>query len=214
MNYLAHSLPFIFADDELSVWRVAGTALPDWLRALDRAARLRPDVLERAPVDDPRHRALQDGARRHHDDDVWFHAHDDFETLTAVVTQDARQRFPHLRSSALAHVTVELLLDAALMETHPDLLERFYAAVHAVDETVVAGFVRRTTARPVPHAEVFLDRFRRARFIAAYATDAGVLSCLRGVWLRAGLGAVDDGFVDVIARARPPARALATTLRW
>jgi hypothetical protein len=213
MNYLAHSLPFVFADDDLAAWHVAGTALPDWLRALDRAARLRPDVLERAPVDDPRHRALRDGARRHHDDDVWFHAHDQFEALTALVTQDARREFPHLRVSALAHVAVEMLLDAALMEAHPTLLERFYAAVAAVDDGVVAGFVRVTTARPVPHAEIFLDRFRRARFLAAYATDAGMLSCLRGVWLRAGLGGVDDGFVDVIARARPSVRALAATLR-
>ncbi len=213
MNYLAHSLPFVFDDDPLACWQVAGTALPDWLRALDRAARLRPDVLDRAVVDDPRHRALHEGARRHHDDDAWFHSHDEFEALTARATRDARERFPHLRTSALAHVTVELLLDAALMELHPSLLDRFYRAVATVEDGVIVDFARRTTARPMPHAEVFLDRFRRARFLALYATDTGVLSCLRGVWLRAGLGTIDDGFVDVVARMRPEVRTLAATLR-
>jgi hypothetical protein len=203
MNYLAHSLPFVFRDDELAAWQVVGTALPDWLRAVDRGARLRPDVLDRAIVADSRHHALREGARRHHDDDVWFHAHDDFETLTALVAADARRSFPHLRTSALAHITVELLLDAALMERHPTLLDRFYAAIDVVDEGIVAHFARATTARPVPHAEIFVDRFRRARFLALYSTDDGLLSCLRGVWLRAGIGGIDDGFIDVVAAARP-----------
>jgi hypothetical protein len=214
VNYLAHSLPFVFADDALSCWRVAGTALPDWLRVIDKAARLRPDVLDRANVDDERHRALHEGARRHHDDDVRFHSHDDFEALTGELTTSLRARFPHLRASAVAHVLVEMLLDAALIDEHPTLLERFYAAVAAVDDGVVAGFVRTTTGRPVPHAEVFLDRFRRARFLAHYVTDAGLHACLRGVWLRAGLGGIDDGVVDVIAQARPRARALVHTIRW
>lgn len=214
MNYLAHSLPFVFTDDELACWRVAGTALPDWLRVIDKAARLRPDVLDRARIDDPRHDALAQGARRHHDDDAHFHRLDVFEDLTAEVTASLRARFPHLRASALAHVLVEMVLDAVLIEEHPALLDRFYAAVAAIDDGVVADFVRATTGRPVPHAEVFLDRFRRARFLADYVTDDGLHACLRGVWLRAGLGGVDDGVVEVIAAARPRVRALATVVRW
>lgn len=214
MNYLAHSLPFVFHDDALSCWRVAGTALPDWLRVIDKSARLRPDVLDRANVDDERHRALHEGARRHHDDDVRFHRHDAFEELTTELTAIVRARFPHLRASAVAHVLVEMLLDAALIDEHPDLLDRFYGAVAAVDDAVVAGFVRTTTGRPVPHAEVFLDRFRRARFLAEYVTDDGLHACLRGVWLRAGLGGIDDGVVDVIAAFRPRARALVPSVRW
>jgi hypothetical protein len=111
-------------------------------------------------------------------------------------------------------VLVEMVLDAVLIDEHPALLDRFYAAVAAIDDRVVADFVRTTTGRPVPHAEVFLDRFRRARFLADYVTDDGLHGCLRGVWLRAGLGGVDDGVVEVIAAARPRVRALATVVRW
>jgi len=59
------------------------------------------------------------------------------------------------------------------------------------------------------NARSFLDRFKRARFLAAYATDAGLLSCLRGVWSRAGLGGIDEGVVDVIRRSRPRVTSLA-----
>jgi hypothetical protein len=214
MNYLAHSLPFVFDDDALAPWRVAGTALPDWLRAVDRRARLRPDVLARAPVDDERHAALGLGARRHHDDDHRFHQADAFERATAELTVALRARAPGSRASALAHVLVELLVDAALLERHPTLLQRFYAAVDAIDDGVVADFVRTTTARPLPDVELFLGRFRRARFLAAYATDHGVLDCLRGVWLRAGIGDIDDGVVEVIAAARPQVATLVDELRW
>jgi hypothetical protein len=214
MNYLAHSLPFVFDDDDLACWRVAGTALPDWLRVVDRRARLRPDVLSRAPVDDPRFEALVTGARRHHDDDERFHTHDAFEAATTELTLAIRARAPGLRASALAHVLVEMLVDAALIERHPRLLDRFYAAVDALDDDVVTTFVRATTERPLPHVGVFLDRFRAARFLAEYTTDAGVLGCLRGVWLRAGLGPVDDAVHHAIVDARPRVASLLDELRW
>jgi hypothetical protein len=212
MNHLAHSLPFVFDDDEHAPWRVVGTSLPDWLRLLDRRARLRPDVLARAPLDDARFRALAEGAQRHHDDDAMFHTLDAFEALTAETTAALRARAPGLRASALGHVLVEMLLDAALIDEHPTLLARFYAAVDGVDAGVVAAFVRATTGRPVDDAEVFVDRFRRARFLHAYVSDAGVLACAQGLWRRAGFGVVDDGVVDVIAWARPRVRALASQL--
>lgn len=208
MNYLAHSLAAVFDDDDLAVWRVAGTSLPDWLRVIDKRARLRPEVLELANVDDDRHRALRDGAQRHHDDDLRFHTLDAFETENHAVTLELRARDPNCRASTLGHVMVELLLDAALMERHPTLLARYYAAVDAIDEGVVAAFVRSACARPVEHAEIFLDRFRRARFLGAYADDDGLLDCLRGVWKRAGLGAIDVAVRDVIRDARPRVRAL------
>lgn len=202
MNYLAHSLPFVFDDDDHAAWRVAGTSLPDWLRVIDKKARLRPDVLEGAPDDDPRFVALKAGAQQHHDDDLRFHSDDAFEALNHDVAAIARARFPHLRASTLAHVLVELLLDAALMQRHPHLLQRYYDVVASIDGDVLRAFVQRTTGRPVDNAPYFLDRFRRARFLGAYAHDDGMMQCLRGVWSRAGLGGIDDGFVDVVRDTR------------
>ena len=209
MNYLAHSLPFVFREHDLDRWRVAGTSLPDWLRVIDKKARLRPNVLAGAPADDERFVALREGAQRHHDDDLRFHTDDEFEALTHELTAVLRAGFPHLRASTLGHVMIELLLDAALMHKEPRLLDRYYAALDALDDDLIGMFVRRATGRPMENARSFLDRFKRARFLAAYATDAGLLSCLRGVWSRAGLGGIDEGVVDVIRRSRPRVTSLA-----
>ena len=212
MNYLAHAVPYVFNDDDdFAAWRVAGTSLPDWLRVVDKRARLRPELLDRAAlvVDGARERALLEGARRHHDDDVRFHTHDAFEQLNHDVTAQLRARFPQSRAHTMGHVMVEMLLDAALVDDRPDLVDRYYAAVDAIDADVLGGFIGVVVGRDVDHVAYFLDRFRRARFLDLYATDAGLLSCLRGVWARAGLGGVDDGVKDVIADARAAVRPLA-----
>ncbi|MDP2339669.1 MAG: hypothetical protein Q8O67_01820 [Deltaproteobacteria bacterium] len=202
MNYLAHSLPFVFVDDPLSAWRVAGTSLPDWLRVVDKQARLRPEVLAQAPTNDPRFVAMIEGAQRHHDDDLRFHSDVAFDALSHEVAAGIRARFAGQRASALGHVLVEMLVDAALMHQRPALLERFYAHVDVIDDDVVGAFVREATQRPVVHAEYFLRRFRSSRFLALYATDDGLFDCLRGVWKRAGIGELPDAFVDVVAGTR------------
>ena len=202
MNYLAHSLPYVFDDDDLTPWRVAGTSLPDWLRVIDKRARLRPEVLASAPRIDPRCVAMIEGAARHHDDDLRFHADDAFDALSHDVAGVIRARFPGLRASALGHVLVEMSLDAALLHHRPALLERFYGHVDALDDAVVAAFVREATGRPIALAELFLQRFRSSRFLAHYQTDAGLLQCLRGVWQRSGIGPLPDGLVDVVADTR------------
>ncbi len=202
MNYLAHSFPYVFHDDQLACWRVAGTSLPDWLRVIDKQARLRPEVLARAPRNDPRFLAMTQGAQRHHDDDLRFHQHDAFDALSHDVAAGIRLRFLGLRASTLGHVLVEMLLDAALLQQHPALLHRFYAHIDALDDVVVAAFVRQTTGRPLPLAELFLARFRTSRFLALYTTDEGLFDCLRGVWRRADIGELPDEFVDVVAATR------------
>jgi hypothetical protein len=202
LNYLAHSLPFVDDDDVLGPWRVAGTSLPDWLRVVDRQARLRPAVLALAPRDDPRFVAMIEGAQRHHDDDLRFHSDDAFDALSHELAAEIRGRFPDQRASALGHVLVEMLVDAALMQQRPGLLDRFYAQVDVVDDDVVGRFVRAATGRPVDHAELFLQRFKKSRFLAYYATDPGLRDCLQGVWTRTGIGALPDGFVDVVGAAR------------
>lgn len=212
MNYLAHSLPYVFDDDALAPWRVAGTSLPDWLRVIDKRARVRKEsllALSEDVVADGRAAALREGAVRHHDDDHAFHRDDDFEALSHHTTARVRARFPHLRASVLGHVLTEMLLDAALMARAPTLLDRYYAAVDAIDAGVVTRFVSHASGRPVSNVDVLLDRFRRARFLADYQDDDGLLACVRGVWVRAGLGGVDDGVIDVIAAVRVDVDVLA-----
>lgn len=207
MNYLAHGLPFLIdvdaRDDEHAGFRVAGTALPDWLRVVDKRARLRSDILDAVQVDDDaRFAALRDGARRHHDDDLRFHADDAFDAVASAMAAELRAQDASLRASTLAHVLVEMLVDAALMQAQPGLLEGYYDALDAVDEAQVAAFARRATGRPLEHAEHLIDRFRRVRFLAAYRTDEGLHECLVGVCRRAVLQPPPSSSLRTIAAGR------------
>ena len=207
MNYLAHGLPFLADvadhDDDHVGFRVAGTALPDWLRVVDKKARLRSEILDVVHVDDDvRFAALRDGARRHHEDDLRFHGDDAFDAVATSMAAQLRAHDGSLRASTLGHVLVEMLLDAALMQSRPGLLERYYDVLDAVDEARVAAFARRATGRPLEHAEHLIDRFRRVRFLAAYPSDDGLFDCLAGLCRRAGLQPPPSSSLSVIAAGR------------
>jgi hypothetical protein len=207
VNYLAHALAFLddaaAADAGHRPFLVAGTSLPDWLRVVDKRARLRPEVLDAVIVDDNAcFAALRDGARRHHDDDLRFHADDAFDVIASDVAARLRALDAGLRASTLGHVLVEMLVDAALMQARPGLIERYYDVLDEVDEARVAAFARRATGRPLEHAEHLIDRFRRTRFLMAYRDDEGLLDCLVGVCRRAGLQPPPPSSRDVISGAR------------
>ncbi len=209
MNYLAHSVAFLATDgadvdvDGLLFWRVAGTSLPDWLRVVDKHARVRPDVLDAVDVsDDARFAALRDGARRHHDDDHRFHADDAFDAHSADLAARFRLLAPGLRASTLGHILTEMLVDACLMRADPTLLPRYYAGLDSIGEDVVTAFSRRATGRPLLELPVLLQRFKRSRFLELYASDEGVLDCLTGVCQRARLPLPPSSSTTLIAQAR------------
>lgn len=203
MNYLAHAHAFLEFQHPQTGWQVAGTSLPDWLRVVDKKARLRPDVLDAVHIDDDvRFEALRDGARRHHDDDLRFHADHAFDVVASDLAARLRALDAGLRASTLGHVLVEMLLDATLMAARPGLIERYYDVIDDLDEAHIAAFARRATGRPLEHAEHLIDRFRRSRFLLAYQHDDGLLECLVGVCRRAGLQPPPPSSLTLIATAR------------
>lgn len=210
MNYLAHAIDVL--DDP---WALAGTSLPDWLRVVDKRARLRPALLRDLPLAGGTPSAsVRDGVVRHHDDDARFHTNPTFEALShdAVHTIRALSPDPRLRASALGHIVVEMLLDACLAEARPGAIERYYDALHDIDDALLASCARAWTQSSLEHLPVLLDRFRRARFLFVYATDDGVIEALEGVCRRAGLAPPPGGTVDVVAALRPRVREAAAAL--
>lgn len=210
MNYLAHALPHL--DDP---WVVAGTSLPDWLRAVDRRARVRPAQLAALTLADGSAAArLRVGVLQHHEDDARFHADARFDALAAELTLALRalEPAPRFRASTIAHVLVEMLVDAALLEARPASGERYYAALAGLDRDALAEHARSFSGAPLPHLPTLFDRFLRARFILNYATDDGVVGALDGVLWRTGLPPLPHGVEEVVARARPRVAALAAEL--
>ena len=212
MNYLAHALPHLH-----DPWLVAGTSLPDWLRFVRvrlQANRLliAPELLS-LPAHSPAAR-LRAGALHHHEDDRRFHADARFEALTTELARELRalEADPRFRASTIAHVAIEMLVDAALLGSHPGSGERYYAALEELEVDELAAATRALVGEEVPHLPALHRRFLDARFILSYASDGGVLRALDGVLVRTGLPVAPRAAAAVVARARPRVEALAGEL--
>ena len=200
MNYLAHG----YRHTE-KPYRLAGTAVPDWLSACDRRWKVRrahlDDISDGLDADDY---DLREGIRRHFQDDDWFHNHETFVKVVTHLTGFIRAAYPEkksLRASFLAHLITELLLDSHLMETDPQALERYYSALARVDAHRVERLVSRIMETQVRLAP-FIEMFRQQRFLTAYLQDRSFFYRLSQVVHRVGLPALPVGFEDILPTAR------------
>lgn len=208
MNYLAHALPHLH-----DPWLVAGTSLPDWLRFV--RVRLRHDRLATlSPAAGSAAERLRAGVLRHHEDDRRFHTDQRFEAQAAALARELRalEPGPRFRASTIAHVAVEMLVDAALLRSHPGCGARYYAALESLDSAELDAATRELCGAEVPRLPVLHRRFLEARFILAYQRDAGVISALDGVLARLGLPATPKGAVACIEKARPSVATLTAAL--
>jgi len=204
MNYLAHGYRFL---DRPRF--VAGTALPDWLSASDRKARLRRDAVEGVEGD------LAAGVRQHMDDDAWFHATESFQRSEVELTELVRfahRDEPRQRAWFFGHILVEMLLDAWLIEEAPARLDEYYAALAAADLPRIRAESAAWLTRPAERLAWFMDVFLESRFLEGYRTDRGLLDRLNGVARRVGLPSLSPRTLTLLPEARSIVYARATAL--
>jgi hypothetical protein len=213
MNYFAHGLPFLHRPRALAPYELTGAIVPDLVRVLERRRRV---DLERIRVagngaPDNGHEeyaprlALVRGILRHHADDLEFHASRRFQELSARVTALLRRDLdggPRFRPSVIAHILVEMLLDAALIERDRRHLDRYYETLGRVDPVrlcreleEVLGFL------PERFAELW-SAFLEDRFLADYSHDPGVAYRLDRVSRRARMPALPAGFAALLPAVR------------
>jgi hypothetical protein len=201
LNYFAHGRPFLDRP-----YLVAGTALPDWLSAGDRGARLRRELLDDSE--------LADGIRRHWADDLWFHHSAAFLEVSGTITRDLRRAHPddpRLRAAFFGHVLTEMLLDAVLIERAPRHLDAYYEALDRIDPAIVARAARPWLRQPAPRLAATIDRFRSSRYLHGYGEDGPFLRRVGGVARRVGLP-VPPRLGDVLPGARRLVRERADEL--
>jgi hypothetical protein len=201
MNYLAHSLDCL--DDP---YEVAGAAVPDWLgmtrpRLRCRSRHARPWV----DHSDSRLASIARGVVRHHADDDWFHQTPAFGDLTLELARQIRRATGDsdgMRPSFLGHILLELLLDAAVHESQPELLDRYYDALAMVDAAIVSQAIAAMTDADAGQVASIITRFRELRFLYDYADDERLLFRLNQVMGRVGLPPLGAGFLAVLPGAR------------
>ncbi len=133
------------------------------------------------------------GVRAHLATDAAFHKTAAFAEAQAEVGAlfgDAGFVGIRVRRFFVAHVLVELALDAVLLRTDPALVEKFYAAFAQADFDAVTRWAEHETGRPLPRLPDVLARFAASRYLLSYITDAGVATGLSRTCQRAR----QDGF--------------------
>jgi len=205
MNYFAHGRRFL--EDPCFL---AGTSIPDWMNVVDRKARLRSK--QAAPFvndEDPLLAAVAAGVVQHHHDDNWFHQTRAFVELNLQLLTEIRQCLvadTTMRPRFLAHILVELLLDAALIEEDPPLLDRYYEVMDSMDGQLVQAAFNRMSSRPVSELGKFIDLFSAERFLYDYTDDGKLLGRLNQVMRRVKLPLLPDETCDLLKTVWPLVR--------
>ena len=184
MNYLSHQYVArqIRPDAAAPAQFFAGNLLPD-LVAIAGDGRMR-GIAPAATG------ALADGVRQHIETDNAFHSAAAFKALVADaggrIAGAAWRIVPH-RRFFIAHVLVELALDAYLLHTEPCIADDLYATLRVA---VAEGLVARAESlaeRALPNLAPMLERFLATEYLRDYGTDAGLARAVRRVCARANL---------------------------
>ncbi len=201
MNYFAHGLRFV---DQPYV--LAGTAIPDWLSVSDRRVRMRENAV--MPFRDDSNRMTADlatGILQHLDDDQWFHRTRVFvETCgdLANLFRNLPEMDDGFRPGFLGHIATELLLDGVLIETQPELIDRYYDGMAGVDADFVQATVNQMAKRPATNLARLIPRFLEEQFLRDYVEPSRLLFRLNQVMRRIKLKQLPDSTIDILRSGR------------
>ncbi len=201
MNYFAHG-----RDALHDPYRLAGTAVPDWLNVVNRRCRMRTRRVEPLLADpNPRAAAIAAGVLDHLADDAWFHETRAFAEISLAFCRQLRDLLDDsegYRPYFLGHILVELLLDSVLIEAAPERLTAYYAAIESLDAEVVETTVNRMAVTPAEGFARFLPLFCRERFLWDYQDDDKLLMRLNQVMRRVSLPLLPAMLTDWLPTAR------------
>lgn len=180
------------------------------LSLIDRKSRVRRRTLEAhlpalAEPSQEADRELVLGMLQHLHDDQWFHSTPGFYLTTNGLGQLFRKSLgpdEDWNCGFLGHLVTELLLDAALYETHPGGLDAYYAACLQVDAKRIEQTVSLMATKPPMDLSRFIQLFIRERFLVDYASNERLLYRLNQVLRRIGARALPDDVLPVLQRGR------------
>lgn len=185
MNHLSHHEAALRAAPDAGPEFFLGNLLPD-LIATGGDGRIR--AVEPAGDD------LTRGVRLHLWSDRGFHGAEEFKTATAAASAALRAEpfeTPPVRLFFVAHVFVELALDAAVLRARPDAADDLYRRLAGVDpEAVAERAARWLRPEAVAHGLALANTVRRfvaARYLYDYARPDGLAEGIYRIGRRVGL---------------------------
>ncbi len=167
MNFLSHYYFERFASDpEL----VLGSLLPDLLKNVDKNYSFHIQKLEDKLDFHPKSKMITEGWYRHVEIDKLFHSSDFFYEHTHRIRKQIEHVVEDLpvRSSFLAHISLELLLDHLLIEQHVLNVARLYEYLEAVDRKLLTIYLQKLGEVDIDRFFIFYDRFLASKYIFDY----------------------------------------------
>ena len=211
MNYFTHGRRFIDKP-----YFLAGTAVPDWLGTVDRKVRVsRKRAMPFTQDSDQLVALVAKGIVQHHHDDRWFHQNRAFNEMCLSFTAEIRTYLPDdrgFRPSFLAHILVELLLDAHLIEQAPERIDAYYAVVNGLDPKEIQRAVNTMATKPTTELAGRITLFCQRRFLYDYAEDETLLKRLNNVMQRVKLSPLPSVLTDFFPHARQEVARRSTEL--
>lgn len=200
MNFLSHALPYL----DSPILAVA-TGIPDWLSVVDRKIRAR-GRLARPFVNsqDRELRLVAQGILQHIEDDRWFHGTEAFVETNLQLAVELRDLLPGdagFRPTFVAHILIEIFLDAFWIRDDRGSAERYYTAIEAVGYETIERCVNTITGRPTDRLSAVIERFVNARFLYDYLDHDKLLMRLNQVMSRVGLQTLPSEVRDWLPRA-------------
>ena len=184
----------------------AGTGVPDWLAVADRGTRVRPKSAELLTKDpQPRTVGVARGVLQHVRDDRRFHQGRAFAEVSLELTAAVRDTLgadKGFRPAFLAHLLVEVLLDASLVARHPARLEAYWRTLDSVDPLLIEQAVNRMASRPTDRLAPMISGFRRERILRDYLEDGKLFVRLNQVMRRVKLAQLPEGLRRLLPTAR------------
>lgn len=107
-----------------------------------------------------------------------------------------------MRAGFVGHISIELLLDAALIERSPSYLADYYRVLDGLEPAVVESTLEQILGRRVEHLGKLIRRFSVERFMYDYLKDERLLKRLNQVMARVGLAALPNAMLDWLPMAR------------
>lgn len=211
MNYFAHS--FRFLDNP---YVLAGTSLPDWLSVVNRRARLRRATLNQyVDSQDERLRQLVTGVIQHLDDDLRFH---NAPVFSDVLVQVLRLIQPVVNGRGipltfLAHLMIEVMFDAALLDRFPGGADDYYVALSRIDPSWVEMATKMLTGQQVDNLSSFIRLFCREGILHDYKDDEKTFRRMNQVMARLKLPPLPSSFLQVLPTIRSLVAARENDLR-
>jgi hypothetical protein len=202
MNCFAHAYRFVHADPHF----IVGTSLPDWLGMIDRKSRVRRErAVEFEGHDEPSLQQLSRGIVQHHDDDRWFHESQSFAEIHVALTRELARLLTNektFRPYFVAHIVLEMLIDAELTVIDRGRLDQYYRQIQCVDAESLQTLVNRIAPRPTTKLAAFVARFMHERFLYDYLRDEGVAFRVHRMLSAIGAGTLPSVFVEWVGTAR------------